>query len=141
MRLRAWIWVNGLLNGLNRLAQFVDEEVWKFRTWQIGINDLDAAVVPNVKDLLRLLSHTAARYMGTDTWPDIVERIRETEAAQRFMKEHLDTILAHFDDAEPPLEESVEAVGQAVEGVFRNCGLTFQTVPEGVYISVSAPSD
>ena len=134
-------WVNGLVDGLNRLPQFVDEEVWKFRTRQIGINDLDTAVVPYVKDLLRLLSHTAARYMGTDLWPDIVERIRETEAVQRFMKEHLDTILAHLDDAEPPLEDSVKAVGQAVEGIFHNCGLRFQTVPEGVYISVSAPSD
>ena len=133
-------WVSGLLNALNRLPQVVDEEVWKFRTWQIGIDDLDAAVVPYVMDILRLLSHTAARYMGTDRWPDIVERIRATEAAQRFTKEHLDTIFAHFDDSQPPLEESVQAVGQAVEGIFHNCGLGFRTVPEGVYISVSEPS-
>ena len=132
-------WVDGLLDTLNRLPGFVDEEVCKFRTRQIGIDDIAISVVPYVKDLLTLLSHTAARYMGTDIWPGCVERIRETDASQRFLKEHLDIILTHFDDVLSPLEESIQAVGQAVEGIFRNCGLGFRTVPEGVYISVSEP--
>ena len=133
-------WVHGLLDTLDRLPRFLDEEVCKYRTGQMGIDDLAMSVIPYVKDLLRLLSHTAARYMGTDLWPGIAERIEETDASQRFMKEHLDTILAHFDDAQPPLEESIQTVGQAVERVFHNCGLGFRTVPEGVYISVSGPS-
>ena len=133
-------WVDGLLDTLNRLPGFVDEEVCKFRTCQIGIDDIAISVVPYVKDLLTLLSHTAARYMGTDIWPGCVERIRETDASQRFLKEHLDIILTHFDDVLSPLEESIQAVGQAVEGIFRNCGLGFRTVPEGVYISVSEPT-
>ena len=133
-------WVDGLLDTLNRLPGFVDEEVCKFRTCQIGIDDIAISVVPYVEDLLTLLSHTAARYMGTDIWPGCVERIRETDASQRFLKEHLDIILTHFDDVLSPLEESIQAVGQAVEGIFRNCGLGFRTVPEGVYISVSEPT-
>ena len=133
-------WVHGLLDSLDRLPRFVDEEVWMFRTRQMGIDDLSMSVIPYIKDLLRLLSHTAARYLGTDLWPDIVERIGGTDASQRFLKEHLETILAHFDDAQSPLEESLQNVGQAVEGIFHNCGLEFQTVPEGVYISVREPS-
>ena len=133
-------WVQGLLDTLNRLPRFVDEEVWKYRTRQMGIDDLAMSVIPYIKDLLRLLSHTAARYLGTDLWPGIAERVKETDASQRFLKEHLDTILAHFDDAQSPLEESLQTVGQAVEGIFHNCGLGFRTVPEGVYISVSEPS-
>ena len=133
-------WVHGLLDTLNRLPRFVDEEAWKYRTRQKGIDDLAMSVIPYIKDLLRLLSHTAARYMGTDAWQVIVERIRETDASQRFLKEHLDTILAHFDDDQSPLEESIQAVGQAAEGIYRNCGLGFRTVPEGVHISVSEPS-
>ena len=133
-------WVHGLLESLGRLPQFVDEEVWQYRTRQMGIDDLAMSVIPYIKDLLRLLSHTAARYMGTDLWPDIVERIKETDASKRFVREHLDTILAHFDDAQSPLEESIQAVGQAVEGIFHNCGLGFRTDPQGVYISVSEPS-
>ena len=133
-------WVNGLLDALNRLPPFVDEELYRFRTRRIGIDDLAMSTIPCIKDLLRLLSHTAARYMGTDLWPDIVERIEETDASQRFLKEHLDTILTHLDNAPSPLEESLQIVGQAVEGIFHNCGLGFQTVHEGVYISVSEPS-
>jgi len=106
----------------------------------MGIDDLAMSVIPFVRDLLRLLSHTAARYMGDDLWPDIVERVKETVASQRFLKEHLDIILARLDDAQSPLEESVRVVGQAVEGIYHNCGLGFRTVPEGVYISVSEPS-
>lgn len=133
-------WVHGLLDTLGRLPGFVDEEVWKYRSRQMGIDDLALSVIPFVRDLLRLLSHTAARYLGDDLWPDIVERVKETEASQRFLKEHLDTILAQLDDAQSPLEESVQVVGQAVEGIYHNCGLGFRTVPEGVYISVSEPS-
>ena len=133
-------WVHGLLDSLNRLPQFVDEEVWKFRTRQIRIDELAISVIPYIKDVLRLLSHTAARYMGTDRWPGIVERIKEASASQRFLREHLDIILTHFDDAQLPLEESIRIVGQAVEGIFHNCGVGFRTVPEGVYISVREPS-
>ena len=133
-------WVHGLLDGLDRLPRFVDEEVCKYRTHQMGLDDLAVSVIPYIKDLLRLLSNTASRYMGTDLWPGIVERIKETEASQRFLKEHLDIILDHFDDAQLPLEDSLQIVGQAVEGIFQNCGLRFQTVPEGVYIYVSEPS-
>ena len=133
-------WLQGLLGSLNRLPQFVDEEVWKFRTWQMGIDDLAMSVIPYIKDLLRLLSHTSARYMGTDLWSDIVGRIKETDASRRFLKDHLDTILVHFDDAQSSPEESVQAVGLAVEGIFQNCGLGFRTVAEGVYIAVREPS-
>ncbi len=133
-------WVHVLLDSLDRLPPLVDEEVCRFRTREMGIDDLAMSVIPCIKDSLRLLSHTAARYMGTDSWPDIVLRIEETDASQRFLKDHLDTILAHFEDARLPLEESVQAVGRAVEGLFHNCGLRFRTYPEGVYISVSEPS-
>lgn len=133
-------WVNGFLDSLNRLPPFVDEEVYRFRTRQMGIDDLAKSVMPCIKDLLRLLSHTTARYMGTDLWPDIVERIKQTDASQRFLKEHLDTILVYLDDTQSPLEESLQGIEQAVEGIFHNCGLGFRTVPDGVYISVSEPS-
>ena len=107
---------------------------------QMGIDDLASVVIRDINDLLKLLSHTASRYMGTELWPDIVERIKETDASQRFFKEHLDTILGQLDDAQLPFEESVQIVAHAVEGIFHNSGLKFQTVPEGVYISVDAPS-
>ncbi len=133
-------WVHGLLDTLDRLPRFVEEEFAKLRTGQAEWDDFAAAVIPYVKDLLRLLSHTAARYMGIALWPGIVEQVKEADASQRFLKEYLDIILARFGDAQPPLEESIQVVGQAVEGIFRNCGLGFRTVPKGVYISVSEPS-
>ena len=133
-------WVQGLLDTLNRLPPFVEEEVCKYRIRQMEIDDLATGVIPSIEDLLRLLSHTASRYMGTELWPNIVEQIKETDASRRFFKEHTDTILGQFDDARLPLEESVKIVAHAVEGIFRNCGLSFETVPKGVYISVDAPS-
>lgn len=133
-------WVHGLLDSLERMPKFIDEEVWKFRTWEMGIDDLSMSVIPYVNDVLRLLSHTAARYIGTERWPDIVRQIKETDASQRFLKGHLNVILTHLDDAQLSLEESIRIVGQAVEGIFHNCGLGFRTVPEGVYISVGEPS-
>ena len=133
-------WVQGLLNGLHQMPRSIEEKVWQFRIRQLGIDDLAIAVIPHIKDLLRLLSHSASRYMGTELWPNIVEQIKETDASQRFFKEHLDTILGQLDDAQLPFEESAQIVANAVEGLFHNCGLSFQTVPEGVYISVDAPS-
>ena len=133
-------WVHGLLDSLDRLPRFVDEEVRKYRTRQMGLDELAVSVIPFIKDLLRILSNTASRYMGTDLWPGIVGRIKETEASQRFLKEHLDVILDAFHDTQLPLEETLQIIGQAVEGIFHNCGLRFQTVPYSVYIYVSEPS-
>ncbi len=133
-------WVQGLLNGLHQMPRSIEEKVWQFRIRQMGVDDLTTAVIPHIRDLIRLLSHTASRYMGTELWPNIVEQIKETDASQRFFKEHLDTILGQLDDAQLPFEESVQIVAHAVEGIFHNCGLSFQTVPEGVYISVDTPS-
>ena len=70
----------------------------------------------------------------------IVEQIKGTEASKRFFKEHLDTIFGQLEDIKSSFEESVQIVAQAVEEIFYNCGLSFKTVPEGVCISVNAPS-
>ncbi len=133
-------WVQWLLDSLTQTPRLIEEKVWQYQAMQMGIDDLASVVIPHIKELLTLLSHTASRYMGTELWPDIVERIKETEASQRFFKEHLDTILGQLDDAQLPFEESVQIVAHAVEGIFHNSGLSFQTVPDGVYISVDEPS-
>ena len=133
-------WVQVLLDGLREIPRFTEEKVWQFRTGQIDVDDILETVVPEVRDVLRTLSHTASRYMGTEHWPNIVEQVKEMEASQRFFKEHLDTILAQLDDTQLPFEESLQIVALAVEGIFQNCGLSFNTVPEGVFISVDAPS-
>ena len=133
-------WVGGLLDALDRMPGLVEEKVWQFRTGETSIDILAMEMIPNVKDVLRLLSNTASRYMGTEHWQGILEQIKGMDASQRFFKEYLDTILGQLDQAQSPFEESVQIVANAVEGIFRNCGLSFQTVPEGVYISVDAPS-
>ena len=132
--------VQGLLDGLYQMPSSIEEKVRQFRTRQKGIDYLAMAVIPDVKDILRLLSHAASRYAGTESWPNIVERIKKTDASRRFFKENLDTILGQLYDAQLPFEESLQIVARAVERIFQNCGLSFQTVPEGVYIAVDAPS-
>ena len=133
-------WVTGLLDGLYQMPSSIEEKVWQFQTRQREIDYLTMTVIPDVKDILKLLSHTASRYAGTEPWPNIIEQIKKTDAYRRFFKENLDIILGQLSDARRPFEESVPIVANAVEGIFHNCGLSFQTVPEGVYIAVDAPS-
>ena len=78
--------------------------------------------------------------MGTGSWPRVLERIKETETSKRFLKEHLDTILGHLEDTRMASEESIQAVANALEGIFRNCGLGFKTLQGGLYITVQSPS-
>ena len=133
-------WAEGLRSALLQLPDLVEEKVWDYQIGRMKIEDLATEVIPEVKDVLILLSHTAAMYLGTTRWPDIMRDIRETEASRRFLKEHLDTILGQFSGAELPLEETIQVLSLAIEGIFRNCGLTFRTVPEGLYIAVRPPS-
>ena len=133
-------WVNSLLGSLARMARFIDEKVCAYRVEHGDIDKLTIEVIPYVTDVLTLLSHVAAIYMKTDFWQEIVNRIGETDACRRFMKEHLDIILAHLDDSSLMSDESVQGVADAIEGIFRNCGMGFRTVPEGLYISVGPPS-
>ncbi len=133
-------WPRSLVNGLSGMPQVVDEKVWRFRTRRMGIDDLVAQLIPFVNDLLTLLSHTAAIYLATEGWPEILGRIRQTAAYRRFLSEHLDTILSQLDSTQVLFPTAVETVASSIEGIFRNCGLSLQTVDEGVYIGVQAPA-
>ena len=133
-------WVKGLLNALDQMPQFIDEKILQYQIRQLTIDELAEEVIPYVKDLLVLLSHTASIFMGTRRWSEILEQIRNSEASQRFLTDHLDSIIGQFDVDRLPFEASVQLVADAIEGIFRNCGLTFRTVPEGLYIKVDMPS-
>ena len=133
-------WVRGLLERLGNLPEFVDANVWQYQTRQMTIGDLYTRVVTFVKDILTLVSHTAAMYLGTESWPEILQKIKNTQASQRFFKEHLDAFLGQLDSEEASYEDSLRIVEQAIEGIFRNCGLSFETTTEGIYVAVNTPS-
>ena len=79
--------------------------------------------------------------MGTELWPGIAEQIKETDRLLNVSSRNTSILsLVSLVIAQLPFEESVQIVAHAVEGIFYNCGLSFQTIPEGVYISVDAPS-
>ena len=133
-------WVPALLDELNQMPEALDDKIWQFRTRRIGIDELAEAVIPEINDLLTLLAHTASLYMDAGRWTDIVKDIEDTKMSRRFLGEHLDSILGALGNPEGSFDESARIVERAVEGIFGNCGLRFRTVPEGVYISVGAPS-
>ena len=88
-------WVQWLLARFNQMPGWIEEKICQFQTKQMDIEELATVLIPDIKDLLKLLSHTASRYMGTKGWPEILDQIKETDASQRFFKEHLDTIIGH----------------------------------------------
>ena len=133
-------WVEGLLLALDRMPQFIDEKILQFQIGQISIDDIDTKVIPYVKDILILLTHTASIYTGTEHWPRIHEQIKNNEATRRFLEESLEDILSQFSVDRLQFEASVKVVAEAVEGIYRNCGLTFKNVPKGLWISVDSPS-
>ncbi len=134
-------WADSLLAGLRTMPETIDENVWQYRTRGMDIDALATEVIPHVNDLLVLLSHTASRYLENEQWDEIVGRIKETDASVRFFKANLDVILEQFGDSRHPLDASIQMLSDAIEGIFRCCGLTFRTVPEGVWIGVDAPSN
>ena len=133
-------WVQGLLDSLNLTPQRVDEKVGQYLAGGTDIQHIADELLPCVNDMVTLLSHTASLYMGTDSWPGVLDRIRETETFKRFLKEHLDIILRHLEDTRIASEESIRAVATALEGIFRNFGISFETSQEGLYITVEPPS-
>ena len=133
-------WVQGLLDRLSHLPEFVDGNVWQYQSRRMKIEDLYALVVTFVKDILTLVSHTAAIYIGTERWPETLRSIKNTVASQRFFGEHLDTFLGQLDSIGTSYEESLRIVEQAIEEIFRNCGLSFETTPQGLYVAVTSPS-
>ena len=133
-------WSRSLLNSLDRMPKLIDEKIGLYRTRQIELDDLAAEVFPQMRDLLILLCHTAAIYEGTASWSKTLRYIRETESAQRFLKEHLDTILGQLDNNDATIASSVAIIADAIDGILRNCGLSLATVEQGLYIGVDAPS-
>ena len=133
-------WVQHLLAELDRMPQIIDHRVQRVLTGQEDVQFLADTVIPYVTDLLTLVAHTASLYMGTDQWDRNMDFIRQTEASERFLEDHLTLILGQLDDSQLPLSESVQMVANALEAIFQNCGLNFPKCSEGLYIVASPPS-
>ncbi len=133
-------WVGGLVNGLNRMPSVIDDDVRAYQVGSITIDALAEKLIPYVKDLLTLLSHTIAIYHKSDRWPEILDLIRSTEGSRRFLRQNLDIIINQLGDLERSVFDAKTVIVAAVEDIFHHCGLGFQTVDEGVYISVETPA-
>ena len=133
-------WVGGLVNGLNRMPSVIDDDICAYQVGRIAIDDLAEQVIPYVKDLLTLMSHTIAIYRTSDRWPEILDLIRSTEGGRRFLRQNLDIIINQLSNLECSVSDAKTAIAAAVEDIFAHCGLGFQTVDERVYISVQAPA-
>lgn len=133
-------WVGGLVNGLNRMPSVIDDDIRAYQVGRITIDALAEKIIPYVKDLLTLMSHTVAIYHKSDRWPEILDLIRSTEGSRRFLRQNLDITINQLSDPGCSVADAQTAIVAAVEDIFHHRGLGFQTVDEGVYISVRAPA-
>lgn len=133
-------WAGSLVSALEKLPQRIDEMVYRYKTGQIGINELRNNAPSLVQDVLVLFSHTCALYLGTDSWTDIDEKLKETEASRRFLGGHIEAIAEALSNDELTIEDTLEEVAYAIECIFRSCGLTFEDSPEGLYTAVNWPT-
>ena len=133
-------WVGGLVRGLNSMPSVIDGKIRDYQTGHLAIDDLAEQLVPYVKDLLTLMSHTIAIYDRSDQWPAILDLIKSTEGGKRFLRQNLDIIINQLSNRECSVSDAKTAIAAAVEDIFAHCGLGFQTVDEGVYISVQTPA-
>ena len=133
-------WVHGVLDTLDEMPQFIDENILQFQTWRIDIENLYISVAPYVRDLLIMISHTTSMYKDTDRWPEILDCVKNTAAYKRFFKEHLDILLGQLEYSVAPYVDVLRIVAGSIEGIFRNCGICFETTSEGLYVAVNSPS-
>ena len=133
-------WVQHLLSELDRMPRTIDQRVQRVLIGQENAQFLADTVIPYVTDLLTLVTHTAALYMGTDQWDRIMDSILQTEASERFLEDNLASILSQFDSSQLPLSESIQVVANALEAIFHNCGLSFPKCSEGLYLVTRPPS-
>ncbi len=134
-------WAGSLVSALEKLPLRIDEVVCSYKTRQIGLEELLDKAPSLVQDVLVLFSHTWALYLGTDSWSDIDEKLKETEASRRFLGGHIEDIAeALLLSDELTIEDTLRDVALAVENIFTSCGLTFEDTPEGMYTSVNWPT-
>lgn len=137
-------WAGSLLSALEKLPQRMDDVVNRYKTGQIGIDELFNKAPSLVQDVLVLFSHTCALYIGTDSWSEIEEKLKETEASRRFLGGHIEAITEALSreklSNEDTFEDTLKEVAFAIESIFRSCGLTFEDRPEGLYTAVKWPA-
>lgn len=133
-------WAGSLRSALERMPQRIDDVVCRYKTRQIELHELLARVPSNVKDILVLFSHTCALYLGTDSWSDTIESFTRTEASRRFFGGHMEVIAEALMNNELTIEDTLQVVAQAIENIFRSCGLTFEDTSEGLYAAVNWPT-
>ena len=137
---KAMDWAGSLMCALEKLPQRIDEMVSSYKTGHMGLREFLEKARSLVKDVLVLFSHTCALYLGTDSWSDIDERLKETEAARRFLGGHIEAIAEALLSDDLTIEEKLEVVAFAIENIFGSCGLSFEDTPEGLYTAVNWPA-
>lgn len=133
-------WAEGTLSALHKVPHLVDSNVGKYKTGQMSLDEFLATVMPCIKDLLILITHTASIYRESASWKGIVEEIRATEAYRRFLNEHLDNILGQLNAEQTRYKTALAVVMSSVEKILENCGLTLKTCPQGLYVGVTWPA-
>ena len=133
-------WANGTLSALQKMPSLVDKNVEKYKTGQMNLHEFLAIVMPCIKDLLILITHTASIYRESASWQGIVEQIQATEAYERFLNEHLESILGQLNPEQIQYKSALAVVMGHVEKILENCGLTLKTCPQGLYVGVTWPA-
>ena len=133
-------WIAGLTIAFNDMSQFIDHHVREYRTHRSTIDDLLDTVYAYLKDVLILLSHTGAIYGQGESWESILVQVRDTLGARRFFGDRLQQIIRALEALDTASVDPLSTIAAAVEHILRDCGLSLQTIPEGIYVSVNEPA-
>ncbi len=133
-------WPAHAVECLSNMPVAVEGKVSAYMEGESSIEELLDSVYGIVKDVLTVLSHTAAIYREDVNWPAVEQPISETSGSRRFLKEHLHTLLAGLRDTDQKLESRIEAITPAIDAILVNCGLTLETQGEGIYVGVKTPA-
>lgn len=133
-------WPTHLIECLSDMPAAVEQKVNAYLENKVSIEALLDDVYGLVKDVLTVLTHTAAIYRSDEHWVAIEQAVEETSGARRLMKSNLPTILAELRTRDQNLEDRIQAIARAVDDVLVNCGLTLETQGEGIYVGVKPPA-
>ena len=125
---------------LDDMPVIVSGNITSFKNHEKTINETWNILSSYVEELLTVFAHLAGSREKETDWHDVTGRIYASESYQKYLSGHLKVIytewinyfLNNYDE-----EKSLYIIREEIQGIFRNCGLNFKNVADGIHITVN----
>ena len=124
---------------INDMPEFLSSNISDFKNHRKSIEEMWRNICAYVEEIITIFAHLAGSRDGENDWDSITRMISNSEPYEKYLSGHLKKIYTEWINYflnDYNEKESLRLIQNEIQEIFHNCGLNFQNVKDGIYITV-----